>query len=132
MSFFKRVNNKKKSLPSKIDDLDFVISENELVEKFSKLNNADRMGTIVKYGDTGDLKYYPLIRYAIKQDTDIHVKFAALKRVHLLKEHPDVVPMLNELKERINTELIEPYYSMALSRVGIISIEEFKDRMNKP
>jgi hypothetical protein len=132
MSLFKGIfNSRKKKLSSEIDDFDFDLGEDGLIEKFSKLSNTHRMGAVMKYGDIGDFKYYPLLRYSIQQDPDIDVKFAALKRIHLFQGHPEVATMLNELNDRINTKALEPYYSMALSKLGIISIEEFKNRMNK-
>jgi len=133
VSWLKRFfGNKNKNFSVEITDLDFDLSEEELIEKFSKLSNANRLSAVVKYGDTDDFKYYVLIKYSIQQDADINVKFAALKRIHIFKDHPEVATMLTELKKHINTKALEPYYSMALSKCGIISIEEFKDRMNRP
>jgi hypothetical protein len=105
--------------------------EKELIKKFSKLSNANRMGKIMEYGDSKDLKYYPLLKYSIIYDPDIHVKSAALKRIHFFQMHPDVIPMLNQLNSYIDTRSLEPYYSIALSRLGVISREELENRINK-
>lgn len=100
------------------------------LEEFPQLNNADRMGVIMVAGDTGKSDYFPLIKYAVLNDTDLHVKLAAFKRIHLFKDNLEVVPMLTELKNTGGGQEFEPYFSMALSRLGIITIKEFEDIMN--
>lgn len=81
-------------------------------------------------GDTGNLKYFDLLRFAIESETDTGVRFAALKRIHLFKEHAELKPMLVSMQEKGSGENLEPYFLMALSRAGIISIEDFKERIN--
>jgi len=100
------------------------------IEEFPKLTSDDRMEVIMILGDSGKLEFFPFLKYAIQNDTDIDVKFAAMKRIHLFKNHPDTIPMLTELKNSSLGEKFEPYFSMALSRLGIISIEEFEEKMN--
>jgi hypothetical protein len=100
------------------------------LEEFPHLNSDNRLEVIMIVGDSGNLDYLPFLKYAILNDADIDVKFAALKRIHLFNEHPHTISMLLELKDNGEGEKLEPYFSMALSRVGIISLEEFKDRIN--
>ena len=101
------------------------------LEEFSQLNKADRMGVIMVVGDTGKSDYFPLIKYAVLNDTDLHVKLAAFKRIHLFKDNPEVVPMLTDIKNKDGGQEFEPYFSMALSRLGIITMKEFEDIMNR-
>ena len=102
------------------------------IEEFPTLNSDDRMGIIMLLGDSGTLEYFPFLKYAIEKDPDIDVKFAALKRIHHFKDHPDTVPMMTELKKKNIGEEFEPYFSMALSQLGIISFEEFEEKMDNP
>ena len=100
------------------------------IEEFPKLGAEDRMGIIMILGDTGNPDSFPYIKYAIQNDTDLNVKFAALKRVHLFINHPETIPMLTELNNNGGGKTLEPYFSMALSRLGIISTEEFRKKIN--
>lgn len=119
---FGKKNPKQAPQPSKIPT----------IEEFSTLNVDDRMRIIMLLGDEGNLASFPYIQYAIEHDNDANVKFAALKRVHNFKAHPDVLPMMTSLKNSNVGEALEPYFSMALSRLGIISFEEFEKKINKP
>jgi hypothetical protein len=100
------------------------------IEEFPQLNASDRMSVIMVIGDTGNSKYFPFLKYAILNDPDINVKFAALKRIHLFKDNDEVVPMLTKMKSDGGGQTYEPYFSMALSRLGIITIKEFEDIIN--
>jgi hypothetical protein len=108
--------NEKKTLPT--------------IEEFLQLNASDRMGLIMTVGDTGKSDYFPFLKYAILNDLDLNVKFAALKRIHLFKDNTEVVPMLTEIKNSGIGQKFEPYFSMALSRLGIITMKEFEDLIN--
>lgn len=105
--------NEKKTLPS--------------FDEFPNLSAEDRMDLIMVVGNTGKSDYFPFLKFAILNDADPHVKFAALKRIHLFKDNPEVVPMLTEIKNNGGGQKFEPYFSMALSRVGIITMKEFED-----
>jgi hypothetical protein len=100
------------------------------IEEFPLLNAVDRMRIIMAVGDSGKAEYFPFLKYAVLNDADQNVKFAALKRIHLFKDNDEVVPMLTELKNNGNAQKFEPYFSMALSRLGIITIKEFEDIIN--
>src|SRR5687768_12542979 len=101
------------------------------LEGFAQLNAGDRMGMIMTMGDTGNLKHFPFLKYAIQKDPDMNVRFAALKRIHHFKDHPETISMLTELKNNGEGENYEPYFSMALSRLNIITLQEFEAKLNK-
>ena len=100
------------------------------LDEFPQLNAADRMGIIMTVGDSGKSEYFPFLKYAILNDLDLNVKFAALKRIHYFKDSTEVIPMLSEIKNNGNSQKLEPYFSMALSRVGIITMKEFEYTIN--
>lgn len=102
------------------------------LDEFTKLSSQDRMGLIMTLGDTGKSEYFPFIKYAILNDSNLHVKLAAFKRIHLFKDNPEVVSMLTEIKNNGDEKEFEPYFSMALSRLGIITMEEFEEMINNP
>ena len=120
----------KKSEALQSYDFDLSSQNGNAIADFSKLDVNNRMFQIMKLGDRGDLRYFDLMLYAIQSDADIDVKFAALKRIHLFKDHPGLRSILNKMIEDKSGDQLEPYFSMALSRVGMISIEEFKTRVN--
>ncbi len=98
--------------------------------KFASLNPDERLRVIISLGDTGQNKYFSLLKLSIQSDPDIHVRFAALKRIHLFKEHQELIPFLQSLNPYEKYCNLEPYLSMALSRVRITSKEELQHRIN--
>ncbi len=100
------------------------------LDEFTRLSAENRMGVIIVVGDTGKSEYFPFLKYAILHDSDLHVKLAAFKRIHLFKDHAEVLPMLTEIKNKNGGQEFEPYFSMALSRLGIITMKEFEDMIN--
>jgi hypothetical protein len=100
------------------------------LEEFPNLNPTERMGVIMALCDSAKPAFFPFLKYAIQVDTDINVKFAALKRIHLFKDHPDAITVMTEIKNNGTGEKLEPYFSMALSRLDIISLKEFEDKIN--
>lgn len=99
------------------------------LEDFPGLSSMDRMGVIMIMGNSGKHEFFPFLQYAIVWDEDINVKFAALKRIHLFRDHPDTITLMTEMKNNHASEHMEPYFSMALSRLGIISLEEFENKI---
>lgn len=100
------------------------------LEEFPFLNASERLIVIMAVGDTGKIDYLPFIKYAVLIDTDQNVKFAALKRIHLFKDSAEVVPILEELKNNGKGQKFEPYFSMALLRLGMITNKEFEEIIN--
>ena len=125
---FKRKNSDK---PKELRiDLDLNEADKQLIKDFSNYDDDWRVREIIILAETQDFLYFRVIQYAILYDANLNVKFAALKRLHLFKEHPDVAPMLLQLKDNKMGDKMEPYFSMALSRLGLITIEEFKRKVN--
>ena len=130
MNIFSKIFGKTKAASKSLNDInDF---EKISIEDFSKLSKDDRIIAIIKLGDRKqvDLNHYQIFQFAILSDTDKNVKFAALKRIHAFKEHPDLLPMMNKLKEENNYKDLEPYFSMALNRLGLITLEDFQKIVN--
>ena len=90
------------------------------------------MSIIISLGDSGRLEFFPFLKLAVLKDADQHVKFAALKRIHHFKKHPDTIPMLMELKNNGDGQNYEPYFSMAMSRMGLMSMNEFNKMIDNP
>ena len=130
MSIWKKIFSKKIIKNHQTYSFDLNNIEGRGIEEFSKLNEDNRIMQIMMLGDTGNPKYFDLLRFSIESDPSINVRFASLKRIHLFKEHPDLKPLLIGMQENRFIEKLEPYFSMALSRVGIISIEDFQNRIN--
>lgn len=105
------------------------IYENNSIEDFKKLDTENRFKKIMVLGDTGHPEYLDLLKYCITNEPEVGIKFAALKRIHLF-EKSEVIPFLTQLQDSATVSELEPYFSMALSRTGIISIEEFENRIN--
>ena len=105
-------------------------SEQASLKEFSFLSADDRIRKIMTAGDTGSPAYFYLMQYAVLNDPDMNVKFAALKRIHLFAAHSGLLPMMKKLRETNPGNAMEPYLSMALSRLGLISTEEFEQKMN--
>lgn len=133
MGLFQNIFRKKTTILSKeaIKELQLNEFEAANINKFINSTDADKLKQVIVLGETGGSENYKLIKYCILYDPDLNVKFAALKRIHLFKDHPDRIDFLKTLSNKMNTKNLEPYYSMALSKMGIISIEEFKAIFDK-
>jgi hypothetical protein len=131
MNLFKKLFRKKNKL-GESTQVDKNQTDTNLTpeEKFASLSSDERLGAIMSLGDTGQSKFIDLLKFSIQSDPDIDVRFAALKRIHLFKENADLIPFLKSLSEDDKQPNLEPYLSMALSRVGVISQEEFQNRIN--
>lgn len=100
------------------------------LEKFKSKNADNRLRDIMILGDTGHPNAYDVLEYAIQNDSDSGVVMAALKRIHNFQENNKVIPFLTKLNDTQKMDVYEPYFSMALSRTGIITIEEFENKIN--
>ncbi len=100
------------------------------IEEFPKLSDSDRIRVIIFIGDSGKFEYFPFMKYAILSDKEQGVKFAALKRIRNFKNHNETIALFTELKNNKWGKNLEPYFSMALSGLGIITLEEFEDRIH--
>jgi hypothetical protein len=112
MNFFKKIFPKNKDEnQSQISEFELDETEKPLFYDFINLGENDKIKRIMAYGNAGDLKYYKIFKYSIIYETSIHVKCAALKRLHLFKAHNDCIPMITGLKNIVNVRPLEPYYS---------------------
>lgn len=100
------------------------------LEKFKSKSTDDRLRDIMILGDTEHPNAYDILEYAILNDSDSGVVMAALKRIHNFQENKKVIPFLTKLNENQKMNLYEPYFSMALSRTGIITMQEFENKIN--
>ena len=100
--------------------------ESEIIKRFKSKSADDRLKDIMILGDSGNQSIFANIQYAIENDNDSGVVMAALKRIHKFKGHKDLVPFLERLKSRDNIKNYEPYYSMALLNLEMITEEEFR------
>lgn len=102
----------------------------EHLTKFAELGTKDRIITVIEKGESHDINNYDLLEFAIANDPDINVRFSALKRIHNFSKHERVIPFLKSLDTIDAKEQLEPYLSMALSRIGIITMDEFEKRIS--
>ncbi|MBC8034777.1 MAG: hypothetical protein H7Y03_11570 [Chitinophagaceae bacterium] len=100
-----------------------------LVQRFVQMDVDSRIMRIIDAGESADLSEFPLLQFAIAADLDLHVKLAALRRIHLFYDHPRAVPMMTELKEKKVIQDLEPYLSIALQQFHLIDGDEFKRRI---
>jgi hypothetical protein len=100
------------------------------IKQFCRLNGDGRVRQIMHWGDTPDNSKLKIFQYAILSDSDSGVKMAALKRIHLFQDKETVRQFLTNDKTKEIGQTCEPYYSMALSRTGLISKEEFEKRIS--
>lgn len=129
MNWLKKIWGKEKK-KSKPEDVIRIENENQFVREFISLNNDERLKRIMLSGDPSNPDHFALFQYAILHDPDMHVIFAALKRIHIFKGYPGFESLLRQLQENGDGDKMEPYFSMALSRVGLITMEELEKKIN--
>jgi hypothetical protein len=105
--------------------------EERQVHDFRMKAARERMGLIMMFGDHGDPGHWGLMRYALLLDPDKDVTFAALKRIGNFADKKAASNVLLELDQRRGGDSLEPYLSMAKHRLGLMTIEEFEQRMNR-
>lgn len=126
MNFLKRIFGRAIKKPTiKKSNLNVDSLEYTTLENFQMKKPDDRLREIIILGETGNNKAFETLQYAICNDKSSRVVMAALKRIHKFKEHNDLTPLMDELKTRDNIKEYEPYYSMALLNLGMITEEEF-------
>lgn len=130
--FDKIFGTKKKN--SEIDfnqiGLDLSDSGKESIQKFVSRTDKERMGDIMLLGDKADQNFFYLIYYSALFDSDINVRFAALKRIPNFQGNPNFDKLIDRLGQPKVGENLEPYYSMMLYRLGKISEDELNDKLN--
>jgi hypothetical protein len=101
------------------------------VRTFRTKSAQERMGVIMALGDKGNPGHWGLMRYALLLDPDKDVTFAALKRIGNFPDKEGAAKLLHKLDQRGSGESLEPYLSMAKVRLGLMTNEEFENRMNR-
>ncbi|MEP1488719.1 MAG: hypothetical protein ABJK28_09855 [Algibacter sp.] len=129
---FKKLFKKKKTIEINFDQIDLNLSdqEKESITKFSNRTDKERMGEIMVLGDKGDQNFFYLIHYAVLYDSDLNVRFAALKRIPNFQGNPNFDLLINNLSKSGIGENLEPYYSMMLFRLGKISETDLNNKLN--
>jgi hypothetical protein len=117
MNFFNKLFKKDKNLPG------------STIPEFANLNKDEKLALVMTAGDSGNARYFELMKYCIVHETTLELKFAALKRIHNFKDQPELKIIFDELRQKPITEKWEPYFSMALNRLGYISLEEFEKKI---
>lgn len=128
MNFFDRIFGKKKT----VDITHATDITVDTLEDFINLSSDQRILTLMRLGDRQqvDISHFPFFQFAILSDPDKNVKFTALKRIHSFKDHPDTILMMTKLMAENSSNDLEPYFSMALSRLELISAEDFEKKIN--
>ncbi len=96
------------------------------LDEFTKLSAEDRMGVIMVVGGTGKSEYFPFMKYAVLNDTDLPVKLAAFKRIHLFKDNPEVVPMLIEIKTIKADKISNPTFPWRYRDLGSSPLQNLR------
>lgn len=89
-----------------------------------------RMQAVIIIGDSAQVQFYEFMKWCVLQDPDLNVRLAALKRLPNYVAQSDLALFLTELDSSKKSIELEPYYSMALLRIGIINENEFKIRID--
>ena len=99
-------------------------------EIFERLTPAQRIVSTIRMGDTGDTRFYTLLKWCIEFDPEEGVRFAALKRMFHFREQDDLREFLERLDKRQDRVRFEPYLTMTLFRVGVIDEDQMRARLN--
>lgn len=94
------------------------LNNNLLLEEFKALNVNERMTQVIFIGESAAKFFWPVMKYAILEDTDRDVKFASLKRIHLYKNETNLDELFKSASEQNTNEELEPYFSMALHKIN--------------
>ena len=91
------------------------------VKHFALLKEGDRITNVMRIGDSGQQDGLEIMEYALSQDQSTGVRFAALKRVHNFSENAEIVRLVQGLPAKFTRSELEPYHSMALFRLRLIT-----------
>ncbi|MBQ4805825.1 hypothetical protein J8L88_23410 [Aquimarina sp. MMG015] len=130
---FKKLFRKEKITQVNFDkfELNLSVQGKESIKKFCNRTDKERMGDIMVLGDKGDNNFFYLIYYAALFDSDLNVRFAALKRIPNFQDNQNFDLLIDNLNKPGVGENLEPYYSMMLCNLGEITPEELNNRMSK-
>lgn len=97
--------------------------------QFAAFKPKQRMQAVMIAGDSGEVQFYRFLKWCIDKDPDLDVRLAALKRLPNFLGQNDLFSYLMRLDSSAGKSVLEPYLSMALSRVGLITLDQFKERL---
>jgi hypothetical protein len=130
MELLKKITQlfRKQSSPTEVPDILFpgLVS----AKQFAAFKPKQRMQAVMIVGDSIDVKYYRFLKWCVDQDSNLDVRLAALKRLPNFSGQSDLLEYLKQLDASTGKSVFEPYLSMALSRVGLIDVDEFNSRLN--
>ena len=106
------------------------VSDYDTLVELYKCDDDTRMRKIIYWCEKVDNTKLNVVQYAILHDSDLGVKMAGLKRIHLFTDKLAVREFLKDEMTFNVGRKCEPYYSMALSKMGLISYDEFQRRVN--
>lgn len=81
-------------------------------------------------GDEGQAQYFDFMKWCVEYDPDMHVQFAALKRLPNFPQKEELALFLTQLSSRSGSSRLEPYLSMSMLKMNLISKEELNKRLN--
>lgn len=105
------------------------VADYDILVEFYKADEDTRMRKIIDWCEKVDDSKLNVVQYAILHDSDLGVKMAGLKRIHLFRNKAAIREFLKDEMTLIIGRKCEPYYSMALSKAGLISFQEYERRM---
>lgn len=100
-------------------------------EQFAGFQPDQRMKAVMIAGDSREAKYYEFLKWCVEHDPEMDVRLAALKRLSGFSGQDDLPVFLAQRDDAADKSALEPYLSMALSRVGLITDEELDARLNR-
>lgn len=97
------------------------------LEVFISKSPHERLKYILSINSYNNLENFKILEYVIYYDNDFELISASLKRIGKFKRDDLLIPILNELKKKDHIKNHEPYFSMLLLNVGMITKEEFNN-----
>ena len=98
--------------------------------KFASFSEDDRVKNIVFIGEKGLLDGVPLMIWVFEHESSQSVVFSALKRVQNFPDKRQFVKWLQVVSDRFSSQSLEPYFTFALFKLGEITEDEMKSRLN--
>lgn len=119
---------------SKQNKIDFNLNLNDydkiFIEKFNGQHREKKFEMMIHLGDAGKKEHLNLLLYAIINDENLNVKFAALKRLKKFEDEVKIKDFLSKISGIEFREKLEPYFSMALLNFNLITEEELQNIVN--
>jgi len=95
------------------------------LEVFISKNSSEKLKYIISISNYSSQENFKILEYAICNDNNPEIITASLKRIGKFKKNELLIPLLKDLKKKDYIKNHEPYFSMLLLNIGIITEEEF-------